>query len=204
MSKKPKRRPYRKQRRAEAEEETRQRITVAAVELHGTVGPANTKVTDLAERAGVSRMTVYNHFPSDADLFRACSSHWARENPYPVPAQWLRHPDARVRLRTALVELYEWYGQKQGMMGKILRDAPLVPALGAFMEESWGGYVAEMVDTLSLGWTVADGAREGELRASLRLAVDFHTWRALTESGLSDAAAAELAARLVSGAAAPA
>jgi hypothetical protein len=61
-----------------------------------------------------------------------------------------------------------------------------------------------MVDTLSLGWTVADGAREGELRASLRLAVDFHTWRALTESGLSDAAAAELAARLVSGAAAPA
>jgi len=197
---KTKKRPYRKQRRAEAEEETRRRITEAAVELHGTIGPANTKVTELAERAGVSRMTVYNHFPTDADLFRACSSHWARENPYPDPAAWLRHADPGVRLRKALVELYAWYGEKQGMMGKILRDAPLVPALGAFMEESWGSYVAELVDTLSQGWRGSDDARE--LRASLRLAVDFHTWRALTESGLSDVAAAELAARLVSGVAA--
>src|SRR5690606_11521663 len=70
-------RPYRKRQRALAEEATRLRITEAAVELHGSVGPARTTVTEIAERAGVSRMTVYKHFPSDRDLFVACSTHWA-------------------------------------------------------------------------------------------------------------------------------
>jgi len=203
MSTKSKKRPYRKRRRAETEEETRRKITEAAVELHGTVGPAHTKMTELAERAGVSRMTVYNHFPTDADLFQACSSHWAKENPYPDPAEWLRYPDPRRRLGNALVELYGWYEQKQGMMGKVLRDAPLVPSLGAFMDESWGGYMGELVDTLSQGWTGADAVRDQELRAALRLAVDYRTWRTLTESGMTDATtAAELAARMVSGVAA--
>ena len=70
-------RPYRKGRRAEAEEDTRRRITEAAVALHGSIGPANTKLRDVAELAGVSRMTVYNHFPTETDLFVACSTHWA-------------------------------------------------------------------------------------------------------------------------------
>ena len=41
------RRPYRKRKRAEQEEETRERITEAAVELHRTKGPANTGIADV-------------------------------------------------------------------------------------------------------------------------------------------------------------
>lgn len=198
MPTKSKKRPYRKKKRAQAEEETRQRITEAAVELHGTVGPANTKVTELAELAGVSRMTVYKHFPTDADLFLACSSHWASQNPYPDPADWLRHRDPALRLRRALEEMYGWYDRKQGMLGKVLRDAPLVPSLGAFMDESWGGYMNDIVATLAKGWPGEGEGHTGQLRASLRLAVDFHTWRSLTESGMTDHGAAELVAEMVS------
>ena len=43
--------PYRMQRRAELEERTRLRITESTVELHGTVGPAKTSVTAVAEGA---------------------------------------------------------------------------------------------------------------------------------------------------------
>ena len=61
-------RPYRMKRRAEAEEQTRLRITEAAVELHGSIGPARTTITAVAERAGVQRQTVYRHFPTEDDL----------------------------------------------------------------------------------------------------------------------------------------
>ena len=190
-------RPYRKRKRAASEEETRRRITEAAVELHGSVGPANTKVTELAERAGVSRMTVYNHFPTELDLFRACSSHWESQNPFPDPTLWLRHDDPRVRLRRGIVELYGWYDQKRGMLGKILRDAPLLPYLQAFMDGHWGGFMDAAVDALARGWAAGEAPENQELRAALRLAVDFHTWRVLDVSGLEPEAAAGLSARMV-------
>ena len=63
-------RPYRKKRRAELEEETRRRITESAVELHGTVGPARTSMSAVAERAGVRRSTLYRHFPDEATAVR--------------------------------------------------------------------------------------------------------------------------------------
>lgn len=192
-------RPYRKRKRAETEEETRRRITEAAVEMHGTVGPANTKVTELAERAGVSRMTVYNHFPTELDLFRACSTHWGNENPFPDPTDWLRHEDPEVRLRRALAELYEWYDQKQGMLGKVLRDTPLLPSLREYMDDLWGGFMDAAVEALARGWSGAEMEVDA-LRGALRLAVDFHTWRVLTDSGMTSEAAAELAARMVAAA----
>ena len=50
-------RPYRLNRRAEKQQETRRRIVEAAVELHSTLGPARTTVAQVAERAGVQRHT---------------------------------------------------------------------------------------------------------------------------------------------------
>ena len=99
-------RAYRKRRRAEQEEETRLRITEAAVDLHGSVGPARTTVSAIAERAGVQRATVYRHFPDEEALFAACSSHWAALNPPPDPAAWAEIADPDERLRRALSELY--------------------------------------------------------------------------------------------------
>ena len=95
-------RAYRMRRRAELQEQTRLRITEAAVELHGTLGPARTSVTAVAERAGVERATVYRHFPDERSLFLACSGHWRAANPAPDPGAWAAIPDPDVRLREAL------------------------------------------------------------------------------------------------------
>src|SRR5512134_1449821 len=97
-------RRYRKRRRAALEEETRRRITEAAVELHGTIGPARTTVSAVADRAGVQRATVYRHFPDEESLFAACSAHWAMLNPPPDPGSW-DEPDPDRRLAVALEQL---------------------------------------------------------------------------------------------------
>jgi AcrR family transcriptional regulator len=194
-------RPYRKRKRAEQEQETRRRITEAAVQLHGTAGPANTAVTDVAKLAGVSRMTVYNHFPTETDLFRACSTHWATVNPFPRPSAWAGIDDPSERLITALRELYRWYRLKQDMLGKVLRDTPILPSLARVMDDLWWPYLQEIVRTLAVGWPV-EQRDDAELKAVLRVAVDFDTWRTLTDSGLDHERAPELAARMVTAGAA--
>lgn len=163
--------------------------------LHRTVGPASTTVTAIADLAGVSRVTVYNHFPNDAELIEACSTHWASRNPFPAPEAWRAIADPDERAEAALIDLYTWYRRTEDMMGKVLRDAPLVPALGALMEERWWGYLALVVEVLAEGREVPK-RRWPAARAALRLAVDFATWKALTREGLDDATAARLAAGL--------
>src|SRR5580765_5050483 len=97
-------RPYRMQRRAESQEETRLRITESAVALHGTVGPSRTSISAVAEHAGVRRSTVYRHFPDEAALFDACTAHWVAANPPPDLNAWSAISDADERLRLALGE----------------------------------------------------------------------------------------------------
>src|SRR3954454_13943088 len=122
-------RQYTMRRRAELEEETRRRITESAVALHEEVGPAQTSISAIADRAGVRRSTVYRHFPDDDALFAACSSHWRAANPPPDPRAWASIADPRVRTETALAELYAFYRRTDAMYTSLLRDEPLVPTV---------------------------------------------------------------------------
>lgn len=187
-------RAYRKVARARQEEETRRRITEAAVELHRTLGPANTTVTELAEAAGVSRTTVYNHFRTDVELFEACSTHWAARNPFPDPETWVGITSPHARLSRALGDLYAWYARNEDLLGKVFRDVAIVPGLATVMEDLWSSYVDSLVATLADGWPTRDVRA---LDAALRLGVSFDTWRTLTSSGLGDDRAAELTSGLV-------
>ena len=122
-------------------EATRRRITEATVELHRTVGPAATQISEIARRAGVQRVTVYNHFPDEAALFAACSAHWRALHPAPDPSEWLVTADPGARLRLGLGRLYAWYRETEPMTANILRDAELVPAMRPFVEQGLGGYL---------------------------------------------------------------
>jgi AcrR family transcriptional regulator len=191
-----KKRPYRKRRRAESEAQTRLRITESAMELHGSVGPARTSISAVAERAGVRRSTVYRHFPDEATLFRACSSHWAALNPQPDLGAWAVIADPDRRLATALAELYAYYRRNERMMENLYRDEATTPIVKQLFK-SFRGYVAAAGDTLMAG-RPARGRRRKQVQAAIGHAIAFHTWRSLTrEQGLDDAGTAELMCRLV-------
>src|SRR5579859_4312160 len=98
-------RAYRMQRRAQALERTRLRITESAVALHGTLGPARTSVTAVAAHAGVRRSTVYRHFPDEAALLDACSAHWVAAHPPPDLGAWSAIAGPEQRLSMALSQL---------------------------------------------------------------------------------------------------
>jgi len=121
-------RSYRMQRRAQSQQQTRQRITESAMELHGTLGPSRTSISAVAELAGVRRSTVYRHFPDEASLFDACSAQWAAANPPPDLGAWSAIDSPDERLRVALCELYAFYGRTDATLENLFRDEPTMPA----------------------------------------------------------------------------
>jgi AcrR family transcriptional regulator len=184
-------RPYRKKRRAQLEEQTRLRITEAAVVLHGTLGPSRTSVSAIAEQAGVPRSTVYRHFPDEAALFAACSSHWRAANPPPDLEAWAAMDDPDERLRVALGELYAFYRRTQEMMDNLHRDEALVPTVQSTFA-NFRGYLEAARDTL------AGGRTPRRVRAAIGHALAYPTWRSLAlEQGLDDRTAANLMSALV-------
>jgi AcrR family transcriptional regulator len=191
----PSKRKYELRRRAEQVADTRLRITEAAIDLHGSVGPARTTLSAVAERAGVERRTLYRHFPSEADLFAACSAHWFAANPWPDVAAWRAIRDPGERLARALDELYAYYERTAPMYGNVLRDAELVQ----FARDAVApldAYLEGAVAVLAAG-RGARGRRRTRLAAALRHALAFSTWRSLTGSGLDRADATALATALV-------
>lgn len=191
----PKRR-YRKRRRAELEDETRRRITEAAVELHGSVGPARTTISGVAERAGVQRATVYRHFKDEEALFGACSAHWLAKNPLPDLASWERIDDPGERLHAALGQVYDWYESGEEMVKNVTRDAPLVPAMRAPVE-GMAAWLEVAVATLLRG-RPERGRRRQRIEAAIGHSLSFTTWRSLVrEQGLSATEAVAMMSGLI-------
>ena len=195
-------RPYEKKARAAQEEATRHRIIEAAIALHGTVGPARTTISSIAERAGVRRATVYRHFPDERALFRSCSGTWQERNPVPDPATWAGIDDPGARLDVALDALYRWYEQAEPMLSAVLRDVEAMPLI-AELQAGRLEYVAHVEEGLAMGWGVR-GKAARRLRATIGLALDFFAWRTLNERGLARGEATDIMASAVRAAAASA
>jgi AcrR family transcriptional regulator len=188
-------RRYELKARAEAQQATRDRIAAAAVSLHGEVGFAKTTVADIARRAGVQRLTVYNHFPDLQALLPACTAHWQAEHPQPALESAFGLEDPAERLRAVLTALYGWYRETAPMQQRAFGERGTVPELDAWMAQSTDPVLAELAAGLSAGFDRPDAA------ALVALALDFWTWQRLDHQGLDDAAAAELMTGVVRGSA---
>jgi AcrR family transcriptional regulator len=189
-------RKYEKKRRAEAEAQTRLRITESAVDLHGSLGPAQTTMSAVAEHAGVRRSTLYRHFPDERALFGACSAHWAKANPPPDISRWSSIEDPAERLDAALAELYAFYGRNEEMLDKLLRDAPTVPVVDELMG-AFRAFLDEAAKVLMRRRGLRGNAAK-RTRAAIGHALGFRTWQDLTQAqGLGDKDAVEMMSRLV-------
>ena len=187
-------RSYHLKARATRQDATRQRIVDAAIALHQTVGPSATTVTDIAERAGVGRVTVYRHFPTELDLAQACSGHYFATHPAPDLDAWAELADPVERLRAGIRAAFAYHDANQAMMSRVLADARDHEVM-----QPYHAYWSEAADVLLAPWR-ARGRRRAELRAAIALALSFDTWRTLVgEHGLDGERAVELLIRVVNG-----
>ena len=170
-------RAYRKKARAQQEDETRQRIVDAAIELHASVGYPGASIAAIAERAGVGRVTVYRHFSDYDAILQACTSHYMGSHPPPRISHWEAIADGRELLRTVVSDTYDYFQANEPMFTHGAADAVTLPFLAQRMIEI-GAYWGDVRD-----WLVTRLAPNGHLtqeaNALIGLLLSFSGWQAL-------------------------
>ena len=188
-------RTYTLKKRAEQQAETRQRIVEAAFELHSTVGPSETTLSMIAEKAGVQRHTLYAHFPDERSIFQACSAEAHERDPSPTAEAWRGIPDRTERLTAALTDIYGWYARNASLLSNVVRDVDRHPMVQE-IQKARAPVVQGWRDVLGEGFS-------SDQRAMLFIALSFFTWRTLTQqAGVKQAAAVTLMVEAVLNAAA--
>jgi AcrR family transcriptional regulator len=186
-------RSYQLRRRAERQDQTRQKIIKAAIELHQAKGLAATSMSDIAARANVGRVTVYRHFPDEESLVGACSGQYFAHHPLPDPEPWKSIEPAIDRLRQGLSDTYTYHRETEAMMSRVYAEARHLPVMAPY-HAHW----RRATGILVAAWPLK-GRRKALLRAAIALALGFETWRTLIhDHGLTDKQAIELMLRLTS------
>jgi AcrR family transcriptional regulator len=180
------RRKYRLGRRAESSGETRRRIVEATFQLHSELGIAETSMTDIAERAGVSVGTVYHHFPSYAEAISACGAYVVEHAPAPTAAIFEGAASRAERIGRLVRALFDHY-ERVPALESVRRDRHLTPDLDAYAQE-------EVRNRRNLAALAAGPGRPATLVAAL---ADIDVYRSLRREGLSAADAAVQIATLL-------
>lgn len=177
-------RAYRLKARADRQADTRRRIVAATAALHREVGPARTTIADIARRAKVERLTVYNHFARMEDLLAACQADFLSASPPPPIAPDSGGGPAPARFESTLVRLYAWFRTNQAMERNVHRDRGLMPELDGLLRKNADPHF----DAAAAAWArlIAPPPRRDDARALVRLAIDFGAWDTLAAQGLSN------------------
>ena len=128
------------------------------------MGPARTTVAEVARRAGVTRVTVYTHFPEDRELFAACQGHWLAQHPPPAL-------DPADGLEAVLAALYRWYRETAAMAENVSATARGCPDLDELLQRD-----GRRARSPALAQALGGGPM-------VALALDFWTWRRLAGGG---------------------
>jgi AcrR family transcriptional regulator len=168
-------RSYRLGKRAEQQAQTRRRIVDAAVDLHSTLGPAQTTVAQIAERAGVQRHTYYAHFPTEWDLLLACSGQALERDPLPDLENLQSLPPGPERTLAGLSQFYAWFGRNAQLASCVLRDAEQHALTRQIVE-------MRMTPAFAAAASLLGESLCKRQLALLQVALDFACWRALSST----------------------
>ena len=180
--------------RAEAAAKTRAAIVLAARQLHSERGLVATSWDDIADRAGVSKATVYRHFPSLAELVPACAQTvfdliqpLTPEQAAGAFASMDRAADRYEHIARSSAYCYQ---AGAGWLHAAHRERDFVPELEIAM--------GVIEDSLRQLVRTAAGRRLTKAEhVQLFVLCDFPFWWSLNSSGLSDRATEEAMVRLL-------
>jgi len=168
------------------------------MELTLEQGPLATTMGQIAERAGVERITLYRYFGDLPKLHRAAAAYCLSRYPPPDARAFGRFSDPLTRTRRALEELYAHWERMAPLARPILRDADVAPERVSVEERD--RYVAAIRASVLAAFSRAT-RRRPELRDAVRHAFDFRTWDSLDRAGFSRRRAVGLMTTLVRSAA---
>lgn len=181
-------RRYDRRTRLAAAEQTRRRIVGATAELHAEYGALGTTHEMIARRAGVSLPTVYKYFPTRNDLIPHCTGLVLSGCPVRLDESiFVGKDDLPSRLRVLARRVFEFHDYAAPWLRWSDGDAAELPALRTMLGEAERGREALVRAALAPGFDRSPPRRLVVLASVL---LDFPSWQALTQKGLTTKGAA--------------
>jgi AcrR family transcriptional regulator len=180
---------YRAGRRTTRSERTRERIVEAVRGLLAEGRFHQSSVEELAERAGISRATLYQHFRSRLDLVDAiCDTFDA--NPALLRLRetvTLDDPDAALA-QTITLSMRFW-ASEDAILGQIYGVAAIDPAARNLVDRQRGdrrSEIVRLVRNLHGAHRLRKGVSERRAESLLMMLTSYETFNELRLSGLSE------------------
>lgn len=168
---------------------TRRAIVDAATGLHSRQGAVRTTWDDIDAAAGVSRATVYHHFPSLSELIPACAQLAFEVTDIPTPreaaARFAALPTPIARLGRLIEDTCTCYAAGAFWLRAAWRERDVVPEMGIAVRPLQRA-MRVLLDAATEGLDI-----EPESRLVLLTLVDFAFWDALRASGMRERAVAD-------------
>jgi AcrR family transcriptional regulator len=182
-------RVYRTRRRSKRSEETRERIMAAVRELLAEGAFHEATVDEVAERAGIARATLYQHFRSRLDLVDAICDTFDANPALLSIRELVEHPDSEVALGETIANTIRFWSSEDAILAQLYGVVAIDPAARDLVDRQRADRRGEM-QRLIRNLQAAAGLRAGlSIRNALALIMvltSYESFRELREAGLSE------------------
>ena len=180
---------YRARRPTNRSERTRERIMAAVRELLAEGGFHQAPVEDVAERAGVSRATLYQHFRSRLDLVDAICDTFAVNPALLELREAVERPDPEAALSETIALAMRFWTSEDAVLSQIYGVAAIDEAARDLVERQRAdrrGEMARLARHLHATGQLRAGTSERRAVELLMVLTSYETFRELRLVGLGD------------------
>jgi AcrR family transcriptional regulator len=177
-------RAYRPPRRSTRRDATRRKIMKAVHDLLAEGAFHEATVEEVADRAGVSRATVYLHFRSRLDMIDAICDAFADNEALQRAKGAIEEPDLTKAAEAAIENSVRFWASEDAVFGELYGVVAVDPAAQAFVERQRADRRRHMQ---RLAHRLGTGKRsQRRALTQLMLLTSYDTYRELRAEGLSE------------------
>lgn len=182
-------RAYRTRSRPKRSEDTRGRITTAVRRLLAEGAFHESTMEQVAERAGVSRATLYLHFRSRVELVDAMCETFDQNPALLRLRATVEGTDPDAALAGTIADSMGFWSSEDSVLRHLYGVASIDPAARDLIDRQRSdrrGELERLVRNLARAGRLRDGTSERRALTLLLVLTSYETYRELRESGLSD------------------
>jgi len=182
-------RVYRTHRRSKRSERTREQIMAAVRELlaEGTFDEAT--VDEVAERAGIARATLYQHFRSRLDLVDAICDTFDANPALLTIREVVEHPDPDTALANTIANTIRFWSSEDAILAQLYGVVSIDPAARSLVDRQRADRRSEMqrlIRNLKDAGRLQTGLSARYALALIMLLSSYESFRELRQAGLSE------------------
>jgi AcrR family transcriptional regulator len=182
-------RAYRARTRPRRSEETRERIKTAVRDLLAEGRFHDSTVEEVADRAGVARATLYQHFRSRLELVDAICETFSENPALRRLRETVDRPDSDEALAETIADSIRFWSSEDPILRQLYGVAAVDPAAQDLVDRQRADRRSELerlVRNLSRAGRLREGTNERRALSLLLVLTSYDTFRELREAGLTD------------------